>query len=53
MITLYCWASYGHIILKMKKIIVHFRPVTENRHISNTYAIRGGETAEKRAQTGD
>ena len=37
MITLYCWASYAHIILKMKKINVHFRPVTENRHISNMY----------------
>ena len=37
MITIYCWASYAHNILKMKKINVHFRPVTENRHTSNMY----------------
>ena len=37
MITLFCWASYAHIIWKTMKINVHFRPVTENRHISNLY----------------
>ena len=53
MITLYCWASYAHIILKMKKINVHFRPVTENRHTSNMYVDDDAETTETRASTGD
>ena len=50
MITLYCWASYGHIIFKMKKINVHFRSVTENRHISNMYVDDDALTVRLEAQ---
>ena len=50
MITLYCWASYAHIILKMKKINVHFRLVTENRHISNMYVADDAFTVRLEAQ---
>ena len=50
MITLYCWASYAHIILKMEKINVHFRPVTENRHKSNMYVADDAFTMRLEAQ---
>ena len=49
-ITLYCLASYAHIILKMKKIDVHFRRVTENRHISNMYVADDAFTVRLEAQ---
>ena len=50
MITLYCWASYAYIILKMKKINVHFRPVTENQDTSNTYVADNVFTVRLEAQ---
>ena len=50
MITLYCWASYARIILKMKKINVHFRPGTETRHISNAYVADDALTVRLEAQ---
>ena len=36
MITLFGFLCSYH-IEKMRKVNVHFRPVTENRHISNMY----------------
>ena len=48
MITLYCWASYGHIILKMKKINVHFRPVTENQQERKTESKKERQRARKK-----
>ena len=50
MITLYCLASYAHIMLKMKKINVNFRPVTENRHIYNMYLADDAFTVRLEAQ---
>ena len=49
-ITLYCWASYAHLILKVKKINVHFRPVMENRHTSNVYVDDDAFTVRLEAQ---
>ena len=50
MITLYCWASYAYIILKMKKINVYFRPATENQDISNMYVADDAFTVRLEAQ---